>query len=190
ELARRASEVVGIDVRDQRQVRDGYRFVQVEGTALPFEDRSFDVVLSNHVIEHVGHESEQLQHLREVRRVLADEGVVYLAVPNKWIVVEPHFRLPFLSWLPQRLADRYVRSRHKGSFYDCDLPTRKRFLRLAGDAGLEAREITLDAMRVYDRLESPKGPLARLLRAPEWALKTLMPAVPTLVYLLRKRKTS
>jgi hypothetical protein len=54
------------------------------------------------------------------------------------------------------------------------------------EAGLDAREITIDAMRAYDRLESPKGPLARLLRAPEWALKPLMPAVPTLVYLLRK----
>jgi SAM-dependent methyltransferase len=190
ELARRASEVVGIDVRDQRQVRDGYRFVQVEGTALPFEDRYFDVVLSNHVIEHVGHEQEQLHHLREVRRVLADDGVVYLAVPNKWIVVEPHFRLPFLSWLPQQLADRYVRTRGKGTFYDCDLPTRRRFQRLVDEARLEAREITLDAMRVYDKLESPKGPLARLLRAPEWALKPLMPAVPTLVYLLRKRYSS
>jgi hypothetical protein len=83
-----------------------------------------------------------------------------------------------------------VRARGKGTFYDCDLPTRRRFLRLVDAAGLEAREITLDAMRVYDRLESPTGPMTRLLRAPEWALKPLLPAVPTLVYLLRKSKSS
>ncbi len=187
ELGRRAAEVVGVDVRDQRRVEEGFRFVQVEGTTLPFEDRSFDVVLSNHVIEHVGGPDEQLLHLREVHRVLADDGICYLATPNKWILVEPHFRLPFLSWLPQGVADRYVRATGKGEFYDCDLSTRRRLERLVGEAGLEAEEVTLAAIRAYDRLEAPKGPTALLLRAPEWALRPLMPAVPTLVYLLRKR---
>src|SRR3546814_9833619 len=69
---------------------------------LPFADDSFDVVLSNHVIEHVGEQPEQLAHLSELRRVLTPGGIGYLAVPNRWMLVEPHYRLAFLSWWPHR----------------------------------------------------------------------------------------
>jgi ubiquinone/menaquinone biosynthesis C-methylase UbiE len=187
ELSRLAREVVGVDVRDQRTVFDGFRFVRVEGTTLPFEDASFDVVLSNHVIEHVGERSEQLHHLREVSRVLTDGGVCYLAVPNKWVLLEPHFRLPFLSWLPSGLRDPYVRLARKGEFYDCNLPTRGSLERLFADAGFTYRELTIDAMRAMDRVESPSGLTGRILRAPDGVLRALMPVVPTMVYLLSKR---
>ena len=56
EIAKYLSEyfnVVSVDVVDQRVVQDGFKFVQVDGEELPFADKSFDVVVSNHVIEHV-----------------------------------------------------------------------------------------------------------------------------------------
>ena len=187
ELAKFAREVTGVDVRDQRTTFDGYRFVQVEGTSLPFDDRSFDVVLSNHVIEHVGERDDQLRHLREVGRVLADDGVCYLAVPNRWVLLEPHFRLPFLSWIPRSLRDPYVRLAGKGDFYDCNLPTRGSLERLFAAAGFSHRELTIDAMRAMDRIESPTGLTGSILRAPDGVLRLLLPVVPTMIYLLAKR---
>jgi SAM-dependent methyltransferase len=180
ELAGPDGAVSAVDVNDQRRVLEGYEFRQVEGTELPFEDGSFDVVLSNHVIEHVGSRSDQLHHLGEVRRVLAAGGVCYLAVPQRWILLEPHFRLPFLSWLPQPIADAYVRRARRGAFYDCRLLTRGRLLALAGEAGFAADEITVDAALAVARIEG--GPLARM---PERLLRALRPLSPTLVYLLR-----
>jgi 2-polyprenyl-3-methyl-5-hydroxy-6-metoxy-1,4-benzoquinol methylase len=53
-----------VDVNDERIITSGYAFTQVTGTLLPFPDTSFDVVISNHVIEHVGEPPEQLAHLR------------------------------------------------------------------------------------------------------------------------------
>jgi ubiquinone/menaquinone biosynthesis C-methylase UbiE len=187
ELAKLAREVVGVDVRDQRTVFEGYRFVQVSGTTLPFEDTSFDVVLSNHVIEHVGERRDQLHHLREVHRVLADDGLCYLAVPNRWVLLEPHFRLPFLSWIPRSLRDPYVRLAGKGEFYDCNLPTRGALEQVFAAAGFQHREVTIDAMRAIDRVESPSGLTGHVLRAPDGVLRALLPVVPTMIYLLEKR---
>src|SRR3954452_23573603 len=146
--------VAAVDVNDQRRTNEGYEFVGGDGTELPFEDGSFDVVLSNHVIEHVGEPANQLHHLGEVRRVLRPGGVCYLAVPNRWGLVEPHFRLPFLSWIPAALRDPYVRAARRGSHYDCNLPTRGQATRLFSDAGFAHEEATIAAMRVLRELET------------------------------------
>ena len=72
-------EVDAVDIHDNRLVTDGYRYQQVRDTQLPFADQSFDVVLTNHVIEHVGNVQAQRAHLAELHRVLRLGGVGYLA---------------------------------------------------------------------------------------------------------------
>lgn len=100
EIAKYLSEyfnVVSVDVVDQRVVQDGFKFVQVDGEELPFADKSFDVVVSNHVIEHV---AKADLHLSEIRRVLKDEGIAYLATPNRLWPWEAHNKIYLLHYLP------------------------------------------------------------------------------------------
>jgi SAM-dependent methyltransferase len=54
---------------------------QVTGTALPFQDATFDVVMSFDVFEHI---PDSDAHLREVQRVLKPGGTYLLQTPNKW----------------------------------------------------------------------------------------------------------
>jgi SAM-dependent methyltransferase len=66
---------VGVDIADskealQRQRADA-RFVTYDGLNIPFADRTFDLVYSNHVLEHV---REPARQLMEVRRVLRPGG--------------------------------------------------------------------------------------------------------------------
>ena len=70
-------EVDAVDVNDSRLITDGYRYHQVNDTNLPFANNSFDVVLTNHVIEHVGDKQAQRAHLAELHRVLSPGGVGY-----------------------------------------------------------------------------------------------------------------
>ena len=179
-------QVDAVDVVDERVVTDGVRFTRVEGTAVPFEDAAFDVVISNHVIEHVGDRSEQLRHLRELRRVLRPGGWAYLAMPNRWRVVEPHFKLPLLSWLPEGLRSRYVRLAGRGERYDSDPMSRRELAALLAEAGFEVHDRTFEAMRIVRRVESP-GRLARLaLAVPPRLARLGRPLVPTEIVLLRE----
>jgi len=181
-------EVDAVDVRDSRVTRDGFRFQLVEDVGLPFDDACFDVVLSNHVIEHVGPPEAQRAHLAEMRRVLRDDGVAYLAVPNRWMLVEPHFRLPFLSWLPEALRSTYVRAAGKGEAYDCLPLARGTAERMLAQAGFEFEQHCGDALRMTFELERPASLAHRLVvsRLPDRAWAPLGAIFPTLIYTLRK----
>lgn len=80
-----SQSVVGIDLShrfadagtrlaQEKGVRN-VTFAQADGAALPFPDRSFDLILSHAVIEHVADPSG---YLSEARRVLRDEGRFFL----------------------------------------------------------------------------------------------------------------
>jgi 2-polyprenyl-3-methyl-5-hydroxy-6-metoxy-1,4-benzoquinol methylase len=101
-----SKEIIGIDVKDRRIVKKGYKFKLIKDEMLPFENNSFDVVISNQVIEHV---NNQDRHVEEIYRVLRNGGICYLATPNKHWPIEPHYYLPFLGILPNKLANIYLR---------------------------------------------------------------------------------
>jgi ubiquinone/menaquinone biosynthesis C-methylase UbiE len=183
-----AFEVETVDVIDQRQVKEGYGFKHVTGVALPFESAFFDVVISNHVLEHVGGSEEQLKHLSEIARVMQAAGVAYLASPNRWQVIEPHYRLAFLSWLPHLLRTPYLKLSRKGRAYDCE-PLRMRELeKMIDAAGMRGCNICVAATRYLFTVEKPETAVARWIRkVPDGLLQRLRAWSPTHVYLLRRR---
>lgn len=81
---------------------------------LSFADATFDVVICSQVYEHV---PDAAQMMAEIHRVLRVGGVCFFAATNRWAVVEKHHKLPFLSWLPARIADGYIRLLGKGDAY-------------------------------------------------------------------------
>ena len=107
---------VGIDM-DQSVMKEHVgkaAYVCADAETLPFRRDCFDVVICNHVYEHTDSPEEMMA---EIERVLTSTGVCYFAGPSKHDVIEPHYRLPFLSWLPRALADLYLRLTGKGQHY-------------------------------------------------------------------------
>src|SRR5260370_31026550 len=83
---------------------DGLPWVFADGLELPFRDKSFDVVFSNSVIEHVGDPWRQERFAREVARV----GVRYFVqTPNRWFPVEHHLLTPLIHFLPRAWPRRF-----------------------------------------------------------------------------------
>jgi SAM-dependent methyltransferase len=177
--------VQSVDVADTRVVTEGFDFTQVESTTLPFPDARFDVVVTNHVIEHVGDAAAQAHHLREIRRVLRPDGMAYLAVPNRWMLVEPHYGLAFLSWLPRAWRSPWLRLWKKGEVYDCEPLQLGEVEQLAASAGFEARNVSTKAFRVLISVEGSRGLLVRLVSAlPDAFIHSLRRVIPTHVYML------
>lgn len=186
---RLSCNVTAVDVNDNRRVHSDYDYLPVEGVALPFGDASFDLVISNHVIEHVGDAEAQLTHLREIRRVLKPEGRAYLAVPNRWMVTEPHYRLKFLSWLPTSWRTRYLRWSGKGDHYDCEPLSLGQLERMLVETDLSHRNVCLDALRETLEIERPAARSTRMLRRmPDGLLWHFRGLIPTLVYRLEKNR--
>jgi SAM-dependent methyltransferase len=117
-LAALAREAYGLDYEHER-VREGVRrlgrgvLVCAAGERLPFPDATFDLVLSNEVIEHVRDDREALA---EMARVTRPGGRVLLFCPNRWYPVEQHGvywrgryhfgNVPLVNYLPDPLRDR------------------------------------------------------------------------------------
>ena len=119
------------------------------GDRLPLDDASIDAVISFEVLEHV---SDEQASLAEIFRVLRPGGWVAMTVPNRWWIFETHGadlpllpwnRVPFFSWLPTALHDRWARAR---------IYRRRQIVALLDDAGFAvglARYVTapLDVLR-------------------------------------------
>lgn len=177
----RRFDVHAVDVRDDRRVREGYEFHVVADTRLPFPAGCFDAVISNHVIEHVGGRGAQLRHLREIRRVLRSDGRGYLAVPNRWMLIEPHYGLPFLSWLPRALRSPYLAISGRGVAYDCEPLQQHELHALLARAGLDYEHRETEALRALAELERDDR-LARLMAMlPSWLITVFRPALPTFI---------
>jgi SAM-dependent methyltransferase len=181
-FAGRARHVVAADRDANLAPGLGLEFVHTPDTALPFADGSFDVVIYNHVIEHVGERPAQRRHLREIARVLRPGGLLYLAVPNRWSVMEPHYRLPFLSWLPPRVASRYLHAVRGEPLYDCRPLARGELRSLLEDSGFAVEDVTMEALQHFLDHETDDRSFLRMVRPFARPLAAILsPVIPTLV---------
>jgi len=74
ELAKVSKSAVGTDIKDMG-TGCGYKFIQADCHDLPFEDKSFDLVMSLGVLEHV---SDYVKAITEMKRVLKPDGYLFL----------------------------------------------------------------------------------------------------------------
>ena len=91
--------IVNIKLPLDRDLR--FKWLEADACSLDFiEDKSFDVVFSNSVIEHVGNIDRQKQMAKEIRRI----GKKYwVQTPNKYFPIEIHFLFPYFNFLPKKL---------------------------------------------------------------------------------------
>lgn len=113
-LSMNAEIVYGIDIDEEsiehaqnKYLKGNLEFLTASIEKLPFEDHSFDVVVSFETIEHVN-ENLQQQFLKEIKRVLKKDGILIMSTPNKEIYTDfRNYHNPF-----------HVKEFYKDEFYE------------------------------------------------------------------------
>lgn len=86
-------------IREGEYGEGNVTYSRQDATELPYADQSFDVVYSNSLLEHVGHENQETV-AKEIRRV----GKYYwVQTPHRNFPLEPHYRAPFFYQMPYSL---------------------------------------------------------------------------------------
>ena len=101
-FSRRGFEAAGCDFPKELQDTDGsedLRPIRWEPYGLPFDDASFDFVVSSQVFEHVMNMDETFA---EIRRVLRPEGIGLHIFTGRYCFLEPHTFVPLASMLRSR----------------------------------------------------------------------------------------
>jgi 2-polyprenyl-3-methyl-5-hydroxy-6-metoxy-1,4-benzoquinol methylase len=137
-----ADSAVGVDVLPDRiveaqrkcQISVEVQFLHTSTETLPFADDYFDGVLMNEVLEHV---TNEVNTLRELRRVIRPGGHLVIMSPNRWFPFEGHgahlgklqLRWPvaFLPWLPAKIGRRFMNARNYWPYELQDLVSKERF---------------------------------------------------------------
>jgi SAM-dependent methyltransferase len=139
--------------------RGGDAVVCAEAERLPVASASTDIVYCFSTLEHV---ADARAALREMVRVLAPGGLLYLHTPHRWACFEGHYKVLWLPRFPRALARAYLTLRGRPTaFLDTLHPLTLRECRqYLGEAGA-------DIVRVLDedgerRVGGRLWPLIRL----------------------------
>lgn len=120
-LSQKFARVIGIDI-DEAAIEyaritwqsENLEFYVQDASDTKFPDNSFDIIICAHIYEHV---PGLRQLLAEIKRMLKPGGVCYFAVANRLTIIEPHYKLPFLSIFPKPIGNLYLRFLKKQNFY-------------------------------------------------------------------------
>lgn len=142
-LANLGHSVVGIDTdSDSIKIAQlgsgqlGIQDVVFQTDYSGIEEQEFDAIICNHVIEHVADPLEFMIHLRALLR---NDGVLYLATPNRLWPIDPHSGKALVSWSDARLF------------------TWTSLTALMSEAGYSVNELTSYVLRNLDQLyEGPE----------------------------------
>jgi len=183
-LGKKAKKVWALDLVDERVEKRYFNFKKVKNEALPFKNEFFNAVISNQVIEHVNNKEK---HLSEIKRVLKNDGICYLATANKFVIKEPHYNLLFLSWLPKNLADFYIKLKRKGDNYDIRLLSFNSCTKSFKNAGFKVINYTPLVLMHPKKYCLESSAMVKLAgKLPQFILTKLNSFMPSYIFVLKK----
>lgn len=158
-------------------------FICADGMNLPFRNNTITLCICNHVYEHLP-DSGKL--FKEIYRTLKSGGGSYCAAGNALSIMEGHYHLPFLSWVPKGLAHRYLRLMNRGDYYYEKHLTWWSFKKII--SMFRIHDYTIRIIRDPELFAGTDliKPGSWITRIPKIYLTLLYPFIPTWILILEK----
>jgi SAM-dependent methyltransferase len=159
-------------------------YLCADGTRAALADCSIDVIICNQVYEHV---IDQQGLVSEIERLLTPNGFCYFGAGNRFVLIEGHYFLPFLSWMPLWMSHCYLRLMGRRVKYDVGLLSLKKLRRLL--INFEMIDYT---ERIIADPESFSAadvirPNSWVARLPRRLFPIIYPLLPAWVFIIRPR---
>lgn len=190
-LGEHFSMAIGLDIdqeaiefADKHTHSHRVRFMIADSMSLPFQDDSMDVVVCNHIYEHV---PEAHQMMAEIHRVLREDGFCYFSAGNKYVFMEGHYHLPLLSWLPKPFAHLYLKLTGRGDFYYEEPLFLRGLKRLV--KRFRIHDYTLSVIRNPEKFYATDlfNKETVLYKWVQWLAPYFYPWIPTYIWVLTKK---
>jgi len=121
----------------KKRLKNPRKLIVCDFKYLPFKNEVFEIIISNTTVEHIDNPKMMIE---EFHRIIKKNGFLYYFTANKLWIIEPHYNLFFLSYLPKKLANLYLKFFGlKVSYNDINLPTYSQF-----------RNIIIEHFNFYD----------------------------------------
>jgi SAM-dependent methyltransferase len=190
-LADSSRSVIGMDIdvesvqwAHKNSARSNCSFIIANGMQASFSAEIFDVIICAQCYEHVA-DARQLRD--EIYRLLKPGGICIFSGPNRLALIEDHYGLPLLSWLPHPLADLYIQLARRGQAYDINPLTLWELRNLWKN--LTIHDYTITMLREPEKylIEDEINGLAWLRYLPDWLLRKLLIFSPNYNWILQKQ---
>lgn len=99
-LAKISQEVLAKNKQDKERVK------YVAGGKLPYKEKAFDLIYLHFVLDCV---KDIPALLKELKRILKDDGQIFIIAPNYQCFYSPVYALIFIPWLPKFFNRLYFR---------------------------------------------------------------------------------
>ena len=100
------AQVTTLNIHPAEPVPPVVRTIVGDGCNLPYNEKAFDIVFSNSVIEHLGSFERQVAFANEASRV---GKALWIQTPARSFFIEPHLLAPFIHYLPKSVQKRLLR---------------------------------------------------------------------------------
>jgi len=113
EYSKHFKSVIGVDLdveavkfANEKFNNHNLKFICSPIEEADLKNNSIDVITCSQIYEHVPSDEKLMN---EIFRLLKPGGVCYFAAGNRFKIIEPHYKLPFLSYLPDKAGDFYIK---------------------------------------------------------------------------------
>lgn len=176
--------IIGIDQSSEfskKKSKTGNpQFLKAVGEFLPFKPKSFDVIISQMVLEHV---FRVAKYFEEIYRVLKENCTLYLAFPNRGFPIEPHTKIPMIPYFPHGLFQRIVNAKI-GKKYPLNYLSYKTLKIISGVGFRKVRDLVPIFLKNQHRFYPSVPPfICLLLVKVYWIVRFF---IPTWIWLLEK----